>query len=41
MIRDLLLLLLRRLQDLERAEQALVDAHHRTSVVELAAVVGR
>lgn len=35
------MLLLRRLEDLERAEQALVDAHHRTSVVELAAVVGR
>jgi len=39
--RDLLLLLLSRLQDLERAQQALVHAHHRTSVVELATVVGR
>jgi ATP-dependent helicase YprA (DUF1998 family) len=39
--RDLLLLLLRRLQDLERAQQALVDTHHRTCVVELATVVRR
>jgi hypothetical protein len=35
------LFLLGRLQDLERAQQALVDAHHRTSVVEFTAVVWR
>lgn len=33
-------LLLRGLQDLERAHQRLVDGHHSTSVVEFAAVVG-
>lgn len=37
---NLLLLLLSRLENLERAQQALVYAHHRTSVVELATVVG-
>jgi hypothetical protein len=37
---DLLLLLLRRLENLERAQQALVHAHHRACVVELATVVG-
>jgi hypothetical protein len=37
----LLLLLLRRLQDLEGAQQALVHTHHRTRIIELAAVVGR
>lgn len=36
-----LLLFLGRLQDLEGAQEALVHAHHRTSVVELAAVVWR
>lgn len=35
-----LLLLLGRLEDLERAEQALVDTHHGTGIVKLAAVVG-
>jgi hypothetical protein len=35
-----LLLLLCRLEDLERAQQALVDAHHGASIVKLAAVVG-
>ena len=35
----LLLLLLGRLQNLERAEQALIDAHHSACVVEFAAVV--
>lgn len=39
--RDLLLLLLGGLEDLERAQQALIDAHHRTCIVKLAAVVGR
>ena len=38
--RDLLLLLLSRLQDLERAQQTLVHAHHRACVVKLATVVG-
>lgn len=38
--RDLLLLLFGRLENLERAEQALVHTHHRTGVVELATVVG-
>jgi len=36
-----LLLLLHRLQDLERAHQRLIHAHHRARVVKLAAVVGR
>mmetsp|Transcript_46438 Transcript_46438/g.94613 ORF Transcript_46438/g.94613 Transcript_46438/m.94613 type:complete len:335 (-) Transcript_46438:226-1230(-) len=35
------LLLLRGLQDLERAHQSLVNTHHGTSVVELAAIVRR
>lgn len=35
-----LLLLLGRLENLERAKQALVDAHHGTGIVKLAAVVG-
>lgn len=39
--RDLLLLLLRRLENLEGAQQALVHTHHCASVVELSAVVGR
>ena len=34
-----ILLLLRRLENLERAQQGLVDTHHRTRVVEFAAVV--
>ncbi len=38
---DLLLLLLRRLQNLEGAQEALVHTHHRTRVVELTAVVWR
>ena len=38
-IEDLLLLLLRRLQDLKRAEQTLIHTHHRPRIVELAAVV--
>ena len=33
--------LLRRLEDLERAHERVVHAHHRAGVVELAAVVGR
>lgn len=40
-VEDLLLLLLRRLEDLEGAQQTLIYAHHRAGVVELAAVVGR
>ena len=36
-----LLLLLRRLEDLERAEQALVHTHHRARVVEFTTVIGR
>lgn len=39
-LKDILLLLLCRLQNLEGAEQALVDTHHGASIVELAAVVG-
>lgn len=35
-----LLLLLCWLEDLERAQQALVDAHHSTGIVKLATVVG-
>ena len=38
---DILLLLLRRLQNLERAQQTLIHTHHRPSVVELAAIIGR
>ena len=38
-IASLLLLLLGRLQDLERAQQTLIHTHHSPSVVELAAVV--
>jgi hypothetical protein len=38
--RDLLLLLLSGLQDLERAQQTFVHAHHRAGIVELATVVG-
>lgn len=40
-IQNLLLLLFRWLEDLERAQQRLVNAHHSTCIVELAAVVGR
>lgn len=40
-VRDLLLFLLGGLENLEGAQQALVDAHHGACVVELAAVVGR
>ena len=36
-----LLLLLRWLQNLERAQKRFVHAHHRTSVVELSAVIWR
>jgi len=35
-----LLLLFRRLQDLEGAHEGLINTHHRASVVELTAVVG-
>jgi hypothetical protein len=35
------LFLLSRLQDLEGTEQALVNAHHGTCVVELSTVIGR
>lgn len=36
-----LLLLFRRLEDLKRAEERLIDAHHRSGVVELSAAEGR
>lgn len=36
----LLLLLLSRLEDLEGAQETLIDRHHGTSIVELATVVG-
>jgi len=38
-LQNLLLLLLCWLEDLERAEQALVNAHHGTSVVEFTTVI--
>lgn len=37
---DILLLLLSRLQDLERAQQALIHAHHSTGIVKFSTVVG-
>jgi hypothetical protein len=37
---NILLFLLRGFENLERAKKALVDAHHSTSIVKLAAVVG-
>ena len=38
---DSLLLLLSWLENLERAQERLVHTHHRTSIVELSAIVGR
>ena len=37
---DVLLFLLGRLEDLEAAQQALIHAHHRARVVELATIIG-
>lgn len=39
--RSLLLLLLRRLQDLKGTQQTLVHAHHGAGIVKLSAIVGR
>lgn len=38
--RNLLLLLFRRLENLERTQQRLVNTHHRASIIELSTVVG-